>query len=139
MSEANKAILRGLYEAFNSGDFSRVSELVAPNMHDHEGLPGVDTNGPEGFKRVVTAFRSAFPDLKATIEQQVADGDLVVFHFRMTGTHRGEFMGIPATGKSFDVTGFDMIRVEGGKAVEHWGQSDQVGMMMQLGVMSAPA
>jgi predicted ester cyclase len=83
-------------------------------------------------------FLSAFPDTKMTIEDQLAEGDKVTTRWTATGTHTGELMGIPATGKAVTVTGFDITRYSGGKSVEHWGQFDQMGMMQQLGVIPTP-
>jgi len=68
MSEANKAILRSIIDMFNGGDLSRADEFIAPRMVDHEGIPGIDANGPEGFRRVVAVYRGAFPDLNTKIE-----------------------------------------------------------------------
>ena len=135
MSDQNKAIIQKLYEAMSTGNVGPVDDLIASNAVDHEGLPGIDTNGPAGFKRLVSAFRAAFPDLKISAEDMIADGDKVAARVTMRGTHKGEFMGIPATGKSVTVTGIDIIRFAGGKAVEHWGITDNMSMMQQLGAM----
>ena len=88
---------------------------------------------------LATMLRSAFPDLKATIEDTIAEGDKVVIRMTWRGTHTGgEFMGIPATGKSVSIGVIDIIRISGGKAVEHWGQMDSMLMMQQLGAIPAP-
>jgi steroid delta-isomerase-like uncharacterized protein len=84
-------------------------------------------------------LRSAFPDFKATIEDILADGDKVVIRMTWTGTHKDEFMGIPATGKRMSIGVIDIIRVANGKGTEHWGQMDAMGMMQQLGAIPAPA
>ena len=135
MSDQNKAIVRKLYEAMSTGNVGLVDDLIASNFVDHEGLPGIDTNGPAGFKRLVSAFRAAFPDLKISAEDMIADGDKVAVRAVMRGTHKGEFMGVPATGKKFEIAGIDIIRFAGGKAVEHWGITDNMSMMQQLGAM----
>jgi predicted ester cyclase len=83
-------------------------------------------------------FRSAFPDFKATINDIIAEGDKVVIRMTWNGTHRGEFMGIPPTGKRVSFGVFDILRIAGGKFVEHWGQMDSMLMMQQLGVIPAP-
>jgi len=83
-------------------------------------------------------FRTAFPDVRFTVEDQIADGDLLANRFTVRGTHQGEFMGIPPTGKQATVSGIDMIRVRDGKVVEHWVQMDQMGLMQQLGLMPSP-
>ena len=85
-----------------------------------------------------TMLRSAFPDFKATIEHLIAEGDKVVLHMTWTGTQKGEFMGIPPTGKSISINVIDIVRIADGQVVEHWGIMDQMAMMQQLGVIPAP-
>jgi steroid delta-isomerase-like uncharacterized protein len=135
MSEANKAAATKLFGIMNGADLSGAAEVVAPNFVEHEELLGVDTSGVEGFKRIVTFYRAAFPDLKFEVPQLVAEGDTVAAHFRVTGTNRGEFMGMPASGKSIDFRGLDLFRFDSGKVVEHWGYMEQMKMMQQLGMM----
>ncbi len=119
------------------GDMSRAGEVIADNAIDHQGIPGVDTNGLEGFKRVCAIYQGAFPDLKATLLSVATQGDRTFAHFHMTGTNTGAFMGMPATGKAIDIEGVDVMRFEGGKAVEHWGYVEEMKMMQQLGLMPA--
>ena len=83
-------------------------------------------------------FRSAFPDFKVTIDDMIAEGDKVVVRGTWSGTHKGEFMGIPATGKSVSFGVIDTVRIAGGKMVEHWGLMDNFRLMQQLGVIPAP-
>jgi predicted ester cyclase len=83
-------------------------------------------------------FRDAFPDLRFTAEDIIAEGDKVAARYTMRGTHQGEFMGVAPTGNRIEVTGIDIVRFEGGKMVEHWANSDELGMMQQLGVIPAP-
>lgn len=138
MSEENKRSAQGLYDLFNGADPGGVREFIAENAVDHEGIPGMDTNGPDGFVRIVSMLRGAFPDLKADISHMVSEGDLVVAHYRMSGTHQGTLsfgQPIPATGKRVDLEGFDLMRFENGKAVEHWGAFDSGQLMQQLGLM----
>jgi predicted ester cyclase len=80
-------------------------------------------------------LRSAFPDFHATIDDIIAEGDKVVLRQTWTGTHKGEFMGIPPTGKRVSFGVIDIIRVDGDKCVEHWGQMDNAGLMQQLGAV----
>jgi predicted ester cyclase len=87
---------------------------------------------------LTAGLRSAFPDFKATIEDIVAEGDKVVVRQTFSGTHKGEFMGVPPTGKSISIGVIDIIRVDGGKFVEHWGQMDTTGMIQQLGAIPGP-
>jgi len=138
-TEENKALIsRFVEELFNQGNMSLANELLAPDFVEREQLPPGVPDGREGVKALTSMLRSAFPDFKATIEDMVAEGDKVVVRMIWSGTHKGEFMGIPASGKSVSIGVIDIIRVNKGKLVEHWGQMDSMGMMQQLGVMPAP-
>ena len=135
MSEENKALVRRFYEeVMNRGNMAVVDELSAPNIVDHNPMPG-QAAGPEGFKQFVGMFRSAFPDLNVTADDVIAEGDKVVARTTMRGTHRGEFMGIAPTNKQVTVSGMDMVRIANGKAVEVWHIDDALGMMQQLGAI----
>ena len=138
MSEENKAIARRFYiEVAGQGNLSLIDELVAEDFVDHNA-PGPDiAPGREGLKQVFTAFGSAFPDMKGTLDDQVAEGDKVVSRMTFTGTHQGDYLGMPATGKSFSIEAVEIFRFEGGMIAERWGQADRIGMMQQLGL--APA
>ena len=87
---------------------------------------------------MLSIFRSAFPDFKATIDDIIAEGDKVVIRQTFSGTHKGEFMGIAPTGKRVSFGVMDIVRIAGGKFVEHWGQMDSMGMMQQLGAIPTP-
>ena len=138
MSEENKALIRRFYEeVWNDKNLDAIDELVAADSVDHELPPGLPP-GREGAKAFVGMYLGAFPDTRITIEDIVAEGDRVVTRWSATGTHTGELMGIPATGKQINVTGLDINRISGGKSAEHWGQFDQMGLMQQLGVVPAP-
>jgi predicted ester cyclase len=84
-------------------------------------------------------FRSAFPDVRATIDDLIAEGDKVVVRSTWHGSHKGDFFGIPPTGKDFTLTAIDIVRVVDGKVVEHWGNEDDLGMLAQLGIVTPPA
>ena len=134
-SQKNKAAMRRFYRGvFNVGNVALVDELCAPDFVEHEEFPGLPP-GKEGVKVFTTMFRSAFPDLKAEAHDILQDGNKVAARVRFSGTHQGEFMGIPATGKSFDVQVIDIIEFQDGKAVAHWGVMDEMKMMQQLGVI----
>ena len=138
-TEQNKALSRRLMEeVFNRGNISLVDELFAPDFVEHEELPPGIPPGREAVKQFSTIFRSAFPDLKVTIDDIIAEGDKVVVRGTWSGTHKGEFMGIPPTGKSVSFEVIDTVRIAGGKFVEHWGLMDNMSMMQQLGVIPAP-
>lgn len=134
--EKNAAMMKRFYEEVaNKGNMAMIDELVAENFSDHEAMPGMKP-GRAGLKEFFGMFRAAFPDLKFTVKDMVATGDKVWAYITITGTHKGEFMGMPATGKQINVNGFDLVRFEGGKAVEHWGVTDSMAMMEQLGAMA---
>jgi steroid delta-isomerase-like uncharacterized protein len=138
-TEQNKALIgRFIEEIFNRGNMSVVEALFAPDFVEHEQLPPGIPNNREGVKVLTSMLRSAFPDFKATIDDIVAEGDKVVIRMSWSGTQKGEFMGIPATGKRVSIGVIDIIRIADGKFVEHWGQMDSMGMMQQLGAIPAP-
>jgi steroid delta-isomerase-like uncharacterized protein len=137
MSEQNKAFVRHLmYEVIGKGNFALVDELVAEDYVGHTPFP--ETNTREGHKQFFVALRHAFPDLQVTVEEQLAEGDKVVTRFTASGTHKGEFAGIPPTGKRAVMTGIDIDRIANGKLVECWSNTDDLGLMQQLGVVPAP-
>jgi steroid delta-isomerase-like uncharacterized protein len=134
-TEENKAKQRRIWEeVFNKGDLSAVGELMA-NDYVYHGPMGMEYKGPEGFRQMVTMMRAAFPDLHITIEDMVAEGDKVVSYYTMTGTHKGEYMGIAPTGKQVTMTGIVIVRWVGGKEVEAGGVGDILSMMQQLGIV----
>jgi predicted ester cyclase len=125
-------------ELFNRGNMSRADEFLGPDFVEREELPPGIPRDREDVKQLTGMLRSAFPDFKATIDDLVAEGDKVVIRQTWSGTHKGEWMGIPPTGKSVSFGVIDIIRVAGGKFVEHWGQMDSMGMMQQLGAFPMP-
>ncbi|MDR7543239.1 MAG: ester cyclase [Armatimonadota bacterium] len=138
-TEQNNALARHIVEeVFNRGNTARVDELLAPDFVEREALPPGMPRSREGVKLLVAALRGAFPDFKATIDDIVAEGDNVVIRQTWTGTQRGEFMGVPPTGKRVSFGVSDILRIAGGKCVEHWGQMDGMGMMQQLGAIPSP-
>jgi steroid delta-isomerase-like uncharacterized protein len=137
MSERNKAIVRRyIQQVWNQHELDRFDEFVAADVvhHDSSGDQGL-----EWMKMSAAAVLDAFPDLQTLIEDEVAEGDRVVHRQRTTGTHTGEFQGMPATGNCVDVAGIWIFRLADGKIVELWGVVDQLSMLQQLGVMPAPA
>ena len=138
-TEQNKAQAhRFMEEVMNKGNVAMVDELTAANFVDHQTPPGVPPNR-EGVKGFVKAFRTAFPDLHYTVHDVIAEGDRVVQRATGTGTMKGEFQGMPPSGKSATWEEIHITRFENGKAVEHWGVIDQMGMLAQLGFMETPA
>jgi predicted ester cyclase len=138
VSEADKATVNRIaYEGFNEGSLDVVDEVMSADFIDHNPLPGSPA-GREGIKALILAARSAFPDLKNTVIHQVAEGDWIVNHVRSTGTMKGDFMGMKATGKSATWDAVHIARLRDGKVVEHWAVQDQLGMLQQLGLAPAP-
>ena len=137
-TEENKAHFRRTYEeVLNEGDVSIVDELIAPDFFNHEAPPGRN-RGPESVRWLATMLRTAFPNLHFTIEELVAEGDTVVGRLTMSGTHEGPLMGMPPTGRSMRQDHMHFVRFRDGKAIEHWGVRDDLGMMRQLGVIPEP-
>jgi steroid delta-isomerase-like uncharacterized protein len=133
--EQNKANNRRVFEeAFNQGKLAVIDEVCAPNYVLYDPTGPVHT--PEGFKQFISVYRTAFPDLHFTIEDEIAEGDKVVMRWTSRGTHRGELMGIPPTGKQSTVTGITIARAAAnGKFEEVWNNLDTLGMLQQLGVI----
>lgn len=137
-TEQNKAVFRRIVEeGLNKNDTKVIDELFASNLVDHDLPPGTPP-GPEGSKGKFAYFMSAFPDIHFTFEGEVAEGDKVAGRGYFTGTHKGEFQGVPPTGKKINVKFMDVWRFENGKLVEYWGQPDVMGLMQQLGAIPSP-
>jgi steroid delta-isomerase-like uncharacterized protein len=136
--EENKDIVRrfqaGMMEAFRTGNLDTIQDTVHPDCVF--GMPGMPST-VEGMKQALPAFRTAFPDIRMTLGEMLADGDSVAYRITVTGTHTGEFMGIPATGKRVTFTETHIDRIHNGLIVRHDGDWDQTGMLQQLGVIPA--
>ncbi len=140
MSAENKALTRRfLEEAFNEGNLDIVDELVTDGFVNHDAAAPEPQVGIAAARASISGYRDAFPDLKITIEEQVADGDRVATRWSARGTHRGELMGMPATGKQATVTGITIDKIENGRIAESWTNWDTLGMLQQLGVAPALA
>ena len=139
-AEANKATSRRwVEEVFSKGNLAVADQIIAPN-HVNSGpatLPGLP-NGPEGGRIVVTVYRTAFPNIHFTVDEQIAEGDTVVTRWTATGTQTGELAGIPPTGKSSTTTGIIIDTFANGMIVKSWAIFDQFGLMQQLGVIPSP-
>jgi steroid delta-isomerase-like uncharacterized protein len=134
VSEENKQLVRRIYdEAISSGSYDVIGEVVAQNYVSH-GLP-MPVNGPEGFRQSVEVFRLAFPDLYMLIEEQIAEGDRVSDQGYLTGTHRGEFLGVAASGQQIKVNLIAIWRIENSMIVENWIQIDVMSLMQQIGAI----
>ena len=137
MAESTGLIRRFYKEVMEGGNLDLIDELATDDYLDHEeALPG-QPPGKDGIRFSVNAFRAAFPDLEVkTVEPYLADGNLEACHAVLTGTHQGELAGVAATGRSVEFGTTDIIRVEDGKVAEHWGTTDNLGLMQQIGAMS---
>lgn len=134
----NKAQFRRVYEeVLNQGNLAVADEVIAPDFLDHEEHRG-NKPGPESLRTLAAMLRTAFPDLHFEIEELVAEGDTVAGRLTMTGTHEGPLMGMPPTGRSVQQDHMHFVRFRDGKAIEHWGVRDDLGMMQQLGVIPPP-
>ena len=127
--------VRGLYAALNAGDLDGFGAMLADDFVEHEETPGLAPT-KAGVLEFFRMYRAAFPDLQMEPQDVLASGDKVVARVRATGTHQGEFMGMPPSGKNVDVQLIDIIRFDGdGLAREHWGVVDLMTMMQQLGAI----
>ncbi len=133
-------LIQGFYdEMLGKGDLDKLDEPVTDDVVDHEqGLPG-QPDGKEGVVFFVNALRGAFSDIKATVGQSLESGDLACAQVTITGKHTGEWMGVPASDKTFEIECIDIIRIEDGKCAEHWGVTDNMALMMQIGAIPEPA
>jgi len=134
MSEENKELERRIYEEiYNKKNMAAIEQFVATDWVCHPWPPGVPP-GLEGMKQQDTLTKKAFPDMQVKLEDIVAEGDKVACRWTATATHKGEFMGMPATGKQVTITGIHIDRIAGGKIVETWNYSDMMEVMQQLGM-----
>lgn len=132
---SNADTMRQFYERVNAGDIDGFSALIADDMIEHEKIEGLPQT-KEGVVQFFEMFRAAFSDLRMDAEDIIESGDKAWARIRITGTNDGEFMGMPATGKSVDLQAVDIVRFnEEGVAAEHWGVTDSMTMMQQLGVV----
>jgi steroid delta-isomerase-like uncharacterized protein len=137
-AEENKALFRRAYEElWNRGNLSVADELIAPDFVNHAAAAG-SNRGPESMRASVAWARNAFPDLHFEIEELVAEGEIVAGRLTVSGTHDGSLMGEPPTGRSVRNAHIHFVRFRDGKAVEHWGVRDDLGMMRQLGLVVIP-
>jgi steroid delta-isomerase-like uncharacterized protein len=136
--ERNKVLVRRLMEDdISRGDEATAEAIIHPDFFDHTNPPGMQ-RGLEGHKAIVGLFRSIFPDLEWRIDDLIAEDDKVVARTTMRGTHRGDFFGIPPTGRSVEMIGVHILRIADGRIIEHWGSNDDLGLMRQLGAVPVP-
>jgi predicted ester cyclase len=134
----SKEIVRRFIDEYQTGaDESAFAELLHPDVVDHSRPPGI-APGAEGVRQQFDGFRAGLPDFRATVLHQVAEDDLVITHKAFHGTHTGELMGIPPTGREVEILVMDVVRVADGRIVEHWGVVDRLGLLQQLGALPQP-
>jgi steroid delta-isomerase-like uncharacterized protein len=139
-TEENKAIVRRLNdEVWTDGRLEVIDELIADDFVTTVVGAPEQIRGPQGFREFVVMYRKAFPDLRITVDEQIAEGDIVVTRWTATGRNEGALMGMPATGKQATTAGININRISGGKLVEGWGLFDPLGLLQQLGAVPAPA
>jgi steroid delta-isomerase-like uncharacterized protein len=140
MNETNKAISRRVVEdLFNEGRLEAADEIVTTDFVGHDPASPEPVLGPEGLKRNVEGYRTAFPDVRLSIDDEIAEGDRVVTRWTARGTHQAELFGIPATGKQATVTGMTIDRIVEGRIAESWTNWDTLGLLQQLGALPALA
>lgn len=135
--DIQRAAERFPLEVLNEGNFELVDQLFAPDFVDHSPQAGVAPTR-EGIKQSMVALKTAFPDIRYTIDETIVCGDQVVSRLSATGTMKGDLLGIPATGRQASWSEIHISRGVDGRLTEHWGLVDRLGMLVQLGVVSAP-
>lgn len=130
--ERNIATQQRFGQAINANELDELHQLMSAGVVDHDPAPH-QIAGPAGFIRFFRELRESFPDLQIDVEHMVADDDNVSIAYALTGTHRGVFLGIPASGRRIRARGVQIARFEDGKIVERWGSSDQLGILEQIG------
>ncbi len=132
--EENKVLVREYFEAFANTDLAWMDERIAPDFVRHDpGLP-FEVRGPEGVKRLNSILLTAFPDIRLdAVEDEIGEGDEVLARLTMRGTHSGEFMDIPPTGRGVEVPVLDLFRIADGKLAKHRAAIDNLGVMRHLG------
>lgn len=135
-ADAKNLIRRFVQEVQSDGRLELLDHYMAPTFTDHSALPGFAPDR-EGVRQLFGALRAAFPDLQVTIHDQVAESGRVVTRKSFTGTHDGEFMGIPASGNSIDFEVIDILQVNDDQITDHWMVGDMLRLMQQVGAPPA--
>ena len=134
--DANKQLARDYFKAFLAKDVAWFGEHIEPGFRRHDpGLP-FEVVGPDGVERLADFLLPAIPDMRLDIEDVIAEGEKVLVRLTIRGTHGGDLMGIPPTGRPIEVAVLDLFHIRGGKLAEHWALLDNLGLLRQLGVTS---
>jgi steroid delta-isomerase-like uncharacterized protein len=136
MADNKEMAQRWYSEVMSEGKTEVIDELCAPDFVTHDPLPGTSAD-LAGLKDFVAQIRAAFPDMQMTAEDMIAEGDRLAIRSTMRGTHEGDFMGIPGSGKKVEVSNYDFVRFENDQAAEHWGVIDSAALMEQIGMSPA--
>lgn len=137
-TDGTDSLIHRLFEhAFNQGQYAVVDDLLAPGGIAHTATWGMPQNR-EGLKQLIALFRSAFPDLHCTVEDEILAGEKLAAHWTMRGTHTGRFLGNPPTNRPIAVQGMIFARTENGQIAEGWALLDQMSILQQLGIVPAP-
>ena len=137
MPDLKKVSHRIFEEVWNNRNIAAIDELMAADYIHHDPQSPKFSDGKEGYKQLVEYYLKAFPDSHFTIDQEIQEGDTVVTRWTARGTHKGDLPALPASGKTFSVTGITVARIQDGKFAESWNNWDALGLMQQLGSTSA--
>ncbi len=138
-ANTNAKRMTEFYEkVMNAHDPSMIDSFVTDDMKDHMPPPPTYPAGKEGLKSFFRDWFTAFPDLHADVKWVKTFGDTAIAYVKMTGTNTGSWMGAPATNKKMDIESMDIVIIKDGKATEHWGMTEEMKMMTQLGMMQSP-
>ena len=136
MSEAAEKLMDGIMDAWNNKDWDKLKDYHLDSWIDHTAPEGMnDLNGLQGMFGL---FTNAFPDLELEIPKAIVNGNEVAYLYIVSGTHTGDFMGVPASGKEINIKGMTMLNMEDGKCAEAWGVLDMMSLMQQIGAVPAP-
>jgi steroid delta-isomerase-like uncharacterized protein len=135
LSGGNKASARAVFEVWSTGELERLDDLVAPEVVHHDPYDPNGDQGLEGMKRTIELNRAAFPDMRLTVEDQIAEGDKVVTRWTGEMTHSGELGGVEPSGNKVTISGITIDRFEDGKIVEAWRSMDTLGLLRRIGAL----
>ncbi|HZQ15293.1 MAG TPA: ester cyclase [Gaiellaceae bacterium] len=139
MSTDPETVARRLIdEGFTGRDLAVCEELISPDLVEHQDFGPGHAPGAAGVEAVIESLHRAYAGFRLEIQHLAVEGDRVWLHLRGSGTHSGPFMGHPPTGREMAIDVFDLLRVENGKVVEHWGVPDRLGALVQLGLVKPP-
>jgi steroid delta-isomerase-like uncharacterized protein len=136
MADYKQMAERWYEEVMSEGKIEVIDELCSPDYIENDPLPGTGAD-LAGLKEGVTQIRAAFPDIQASADDIIVEGDRLAVRSTLRATHEGDFIGIPASGKKIEVSNYDFVRFEDGLAVEHWGVIDSAALMEQIGAVPA--